>query len=181
MLVGSAATAAHGAEVIPGDVDVLVRTPQDLKRLAGLMQHLATEKAETQDAAKFLSSSEQPLLIFADGNWTFGRWVIAATRVEVACIREPGQEDRLAETYGEPVWQERQVLEWEGVQIPIVPLEVQMATLLSRQYEGRVQAAARRMLEKGFDRNLLQWAMNDRNVSQEAATRYPEVVRLLSA
>ena len=170
MLVGSAATAIHGVEIIPGDIDFIFRTPEGVAQLADVACCFAQKRMNTQDASVFLSSEEQPLLVFAEGNWTFGRWLVDGTRVEVACIKEPGKENSLAETYGNQVWIRKETIVWQSECIPIVPLEVQLATMLFRRYESRIMPTVARMSQRGFDPELLVCAFKDRGIELEDIT-----------
>lgn len=138
MLVGSAATAVRGVELDPGDLDVLVRGPQDVGRIAAVMPALEDDDGEL-DPERFLSSKVRPTITFDSGSWTFGRWHLGEVKVEVAHISAPESEPyQLIETMGDLVWLERQIIDLEGTQIPIVPLEVQIATMVARGQDARL-------------------------------------------
>lgn len=159
MLVGSAASAVHGVDLQPGDVDILAHTAADVFEVAAVLP--AAEAAATDretDPQTFLSSRSQPVITF--GEWTLGRWLVDGEKVEVAHIA--GDDGLLQETGGSEIWRHRQWMPWQGYQLPIVPLEVQLATMLSRGLTVRSRAAVARLRERGHDRALLAKALSDK-------------------
>lgn len=163
MLVGSAATAVHGAQVEPGDVDILVSAPEAVHRLAAAMPSPPGACGD-HDPGTFLSSVELPVLTFADDAWTFGRWLLHGVRVEVACIIEASAGVRLIETEGSEVWGVRTHIRWGSRNIPVVPLEVQVATMLARQQDERLEAALAVLQTSTADVELLRRALADRDL-----------------
>ena len=95
MLVGSAATAIRGAAIVPGDIDVAMPTPSAVRTAA---THLPgrTDRSPTTDPRTWFSSAQEPVLTF--GNWTFGRWMLAGVKVELAHI-DRGATDLFIETF----------------------------------------------------------------------------------
>ncbi|MDQ2846900.1 MAG: hypothetical protein M3Y77_11230, partial [Actinomycetota bacterium] len=65
---------------------------------------------------------------------------------------------------GGDVWRLRRLVRWRGNLLPIVPLEVQLATMLSRKLDERSRAAAECLHRNGYDEALLQRAMLDRGI-----------------
>ncbi|MGI8416802.1 MAG: hypothetical protein ACR2P2_11485 [Nakamurella sp.] len=164
MLVGSGASAVHGVELSPGDIDVLARTANDVTKLAAVLPSLELPSLELPgqqdlDPQTFRSSTERPLLTF--GGWTFGRWFLDEGTVEVAHIA--GVHRGLTENGGE-VWRHRRLVRWRGNLLPIVPLEIQLATMLSRQLDDRSQASAECLRHNGYDAALLRLALRDRGI-----------------
>ena len=162
MLVGSAATALHGVAITPGDFDVLVRDPADVRRAAGALPSPETTSRH-RDPGEWLSSVPEPILEFGEGSrWTFGRWVIRGVRVEVANIEDPAAAGRLIETTGALVWEARSSVLWRGRSVPVIPLEVQIATMLVRGQSDRLTAVAAVPDRNSLDRRLLRRALRDR-------------------
>lgn len=159
MLVGSAASAVHGVELSPGDIDVLARTANDVVKLAAVLPSLDMPGQLDVDPQTFVSTTEQPVITF--GGWTFGRWFLDGDTVELAHIA--GVYGRLTESGGE-VWGQRRLVRWRGNLLPIVPLEVQLATMLGRGLDECSQAAAECLRRNGYDERLLHRAVRDRGI-----------------
>lgn len=163
ILVGSAATGIHGAEVNPGDVDILAHpeTPDGIMKRA-MLRFIEPSFAAppTDDPETLLSSRPQPLLAVAEG-WIFGRTMIEGCKLEFARIRHDVGPTVLLETIGSAVWETHETTTWRGHVIPIVPFEVQLATIVSRGLD----AARTRLIERGFDTALLARALTDRGVA----------------
>ena len=168
MLVGSAATRLQGVAVDPGDVDVLIHpatecsSPSDV---AGSFATYAAADPVSQDPADFQSTADQPLVATADGTWLFGRWRVDGGTLEVARIRADLGPTAVIETMGSAVWDACRTVAWQGHEIPVVPLEVQLATILSRGLDERARAVRARLDDGGLDEALLARAMADRGVS----------------
>ncbi len=178
MLVGSAATRLHGvAGISPGDVDVLVHPDtQDATLL-----HLASEltvahpsssapSAETLDT--FLSTPDRPL--FASEPWLFGRWQVSGAKLEVARITAH-LDSGIAETHGRKAWQHRQWVNWEGLRIPVIPLEIQWATITLRGQQDRLAAIAAMPLAS-WNEELARQALVDRGLDPEEHPASPITV-----
>lgn len=167
MLIGSAATAVHGVAITPGDVDILIHpdTPDTLMRSElDELDGFAASSVPSGELATFASIHDHPLLGTSDGSWLFGRWTIHGCQVEVARIREPVEAGLLFETLGRAVWEFREVLDWHGQPIPVVPLEVQLAAIVSRGLDQRARAARARLAEIGCREDLLHRAFADRSL-----------------
>lgn len=167
MLVGSAATRVQGALVDPADVDVLVHpetSDSDLDAITAAFAPYAATHTVSQDPDHFLSTPDQPLAATPDGTWLFGRWMIAGCKLEVARIRVDLDATTIIETLGTGVWDTRRMVPWKGHRVPVVPLEVQLATMLSRGLDQRASAVRAHLDADGVDEALLAQAMNDRGI-----------------
>ncbi len=161
MLVGSAASAVHGVDLSPGDIDVLARTPKDVTTLAAVLPSRDLPVRGDLDPQTFLSTKDEPVVRFG-GGWTFGRWFLDGETVEAAHIA--GVHGRLTETSGREVWRHRRLIRWRGRLLPIVPLEVQLVTMVSRELDERVRAAAECLRHNGYDEHLVRRAARDRGL-----------------
>lgn len=163
MLVGSAATAIRGAAIVPGDVDVVTSTPAGVRAAAEVLPS-RTVRSFTKDPGAWFSSLAEPILTFGDdARWTFGRWMLAGIKVEVVHIDRPDATDLFIEGCSEPVWRERLVLDWKGTPIPVVPLEVQLATMIDRGQSERLEATLPAV--DSVDVGLLRRALADREAA----------------
>ena len=168
MLVGSAATRVQGVAVNPGDVDALVHpdtSDDDLYAVAASLAPFAAADPVSQDPDHFRSTVDQPLVATADGTWLFGRWIVEGCRLEVARIRTDLDPATVLETMGTAVWATCRTVRWHGRALPVVPLEVQLATILSRGLDERARAVRARFEVSRPDEVLLARAMADRGVS----------------
>jgi hypothetical protein len=185
MVVGSAASALQGAPIEPGDIDFLGSGPDAMERLAEAMTPFAPEGDAPGAPGTDGWHSTRNLTLLRPGPdavgeaWHFGRWHLKGCKVEAAYIRPAQPVTTLVEVYGEPLWAAKRTFEWRGRQVPVVPLEVQLATMLIRakhdeRFVGRAKAAARTLIERGHDREMLRRALQARDLSETALT---EVVR----
>lgn len=181
LLVGSAASAMHGVEVEPADVDVLVRRPSDVALIAGHLYDVAEQATSERNPKTFVSSIREPLLWFRkrDHSWTLGRWHLDGVLVEVAHISGPPAD--LVETWGDRVWNVRHDVTLDGVTAPCVPLEVQVATALVRNDVGRRRALTTTLGQGTVDVRLLTEALLGRGFRPESIADHPDVLELLPA
>ncbi len=168
MLVGSAATLLHGvAGISPDDVDVLVHPDTQDATLLHLANELTVAhpssipSGETLDT--FLSTPDHPL--FASDPWLFGRWHVDGAKLEVARIRA-SLDSGIAETHGRKAWQHRQWVSWEGLPIPVIPLEIQWATITLRGQQDRLAAIAATP-KTSWNEELARQALTDRGLDPE--------------
>lgn len=109
MLVGSAASAVHGVPLVPNDVDISARAGDDVAALAKVLTPVASTEGPDLDPRTFLSTPSQPVVTFGDDTWTFGRWLMGGTKVEIASIASGG--GQLLETTGADIWNHRQFVD----------------------------------------------------------------------
>ncbi|WUJ72153.1 hypothetical protein OG809_02580 [Kribbella soli] len=142
MLLGSAATALRGVAIVPGDIDIAVRTADDITHAATVLP----TPSKPPDPNLWFSTLAQPALQWGDANerWYFGRWMINDVKVELADIHAPDVAELLVETRSPLVWQQRQTLTCHGQLIPTVPIEVQLATMMARRQDARIDATLAR-------------------------------------
>jgi hypothetical protein len=78
------------------------------------------------------------------------------------------------------VWQERTLFDWSGTRIPVVPLEVQLATMILRDQGERLQATLSALDPASLDLAMLRRALADREAGGPIL-RIPETIRSLLA
>ncbi|MEV6417145.1 hypothetical protein [Kribbella sp. NPDC051718] len=155
MLLGSAATALRGVAIVPGDIDIAILTADDVIRAAGVLPTPDVVGAVESGGfvpADWISTVAEPVRRFGDAGarWTFGRWYVEGVKVELAHIDAPAAAALMVETRAPLVWQERETLSCHGQAIPTVPIEVQLATMVARQQDARIDATL-----AGIDTGLL--------------------------
>lgn len=180
MLVGSAATALRGAAIEPGDIDVLLSTPAAVQRAAAVFPS-RPDRWPDEDPATWHSSVSAPILTWTHDTtrWTFGRWTIDGTKVELAHLGSPDT-DRLGEAGGTAVWSAVGELEWRGISLPIVPIEVQIVTMIGRNQQDRLAATISAVDVQDLDPGLLRRALTDQTIEASAAWIPPAVRRLVT-
>jgi len=175
MLLGSAAAALRGVAIVPGDIDIAVLAADDIIRAATVLP----TPSEPPDPNLWFSTLAQPALQWgdADERWHFGRWMINDVKVELAYIDAPHVAELMVETRSPLVWQERQTLTCCGQPIPTVPIEVQLATMMARRQDARIDATIART---PIDQRLLRRAIADKQ-SEIPGLAVPERLRQLLA
>jgi hypothetical protein len=182
MLVGSAATALHGVAIVPGDLDIAVLEAADVARAATVLPTPDGPLAERSgDPVDWVSTVAEPTLQFdhAGEQWTFGTWMIRGVKVELAHIHAPAAAALMMETRAPLVWRERVILSCLGQPVPTVPVEVQLATMIARQQDARIQATVAAIDSTSVNLALLRRAIADRRSEVPALTVPESVQRLL--
>jgi hypothetical protein len=183
MLLGSAATALHGAAILPGDIDIAVLAADDVTRAATVLPTPdASEPVEPDEPSVWISTAAEPTLQFGDAGerWTFGRWIIHGVKVELAHIDAPAVAELMIETRASPVWHERQTLNCHGQPVPTVPIEVQLATMIARQQDTRIDATIAAIHRTPLNMPLLHRAISDKQSEVPGMTVPESVQRLLA-
>ncbi len=180
-LVGSAATALQGVEIVPGDLDLLTMTPRGVYTFARLMSfHNASRSPAPVGTEDWLSTPGLP--VSADEPdpqktvWHFGRWLVEGFKVEVAHIEPPADffdryEPRMGIWEGGPqVWPHIKLVQYRGCDVPVVPLEIQLQTSMSRGLMGRAEAIAGVLHRRGYDADLLAVSLSAEHRAKLAET-----------
>ena len=176
-LIGSAATALHGIDVEPGDIDFLASEPAIVREFADIMKGYA-QKDRVADRSemngRWLSSVEEPILADAPNPknfvWHFGRWLVGGFKVEVANIVPPegmalGGEAGVWEA-GPGVWRFVRLVTFDEGSIPAVPLELQLQTNMARGLEDRVVKIVDYFSKHGYDRDVLGACLSKKNMDK---------------
>lgn len=100
MLLGSAATALRGVAIGPGDTDIAVGSSEDVGLAAELLPTPDVQVPQDNVDPSWISTAAAPTLPFGSSQeqWTFGRWIIADTKVELAHIDSPDTAARSSQT-----------------------------------------------------------------------------------
>lgn len=181
MLLGSAATALRGVAIVPGDIDIAILTADDVIRAATVLPTPDVAGAVESGGfvpADWVSTVAEPVRQFGDDGvrWTFGRWYVEGVKVELAHIDAPAVAGLMVETRAPLVWQERQTLRCHGQAIPTVPIEVQLATMVARQQDARIDATIAGIDLALLDVPLLRRAIRDKQ-SEVPGMAVPESVQ----
>jgi hypothetical protein len=183
MLLGSAATALRGAAIVPGDIDIALLAADDVTRAATVLPTPdAPELVESDEPSGWISTAAEPTLQFSHTGeqWTFGRWIIDGIKVELAYIDAPAVAALMIETRAPLVWHERETLKCHGQPIPTVPIEVQLATMIARQQDARIEATIAAIGPALLNVPLLRRAISDKQSEVPAMTVPESLQRLLA-
>jgi hypothetical protein len=186
MLLGSAATALRGAAIVPGDIDIALLTADDVTRAATVLPTPdapdAPELVESGVPSGWISTAAEPTLQFGHTGerWTFGRWMIDGVKVELAHIDAPTVAALMIETRAPLVWHERETLNCHGQPVPTVPIEVQLATMIARQQDARIDATMAAIDTTLLNVPLLCRAISDKQSEVPAMTVPESLQRLLA-
>lgn len=116
MLIGSAASALQSASVEPGDLDIAVKSPEDLALTAELVPTAPEGEVPQEADPTWIRTQAAPILHMNTQaeQWTFPRWIIGGFRVEVAHIDSPKTTSLYLETRSPLSWQQREPLRCNG-------------------------------------------------------------------
>lgn len=179
IVVGSVGSVLQRAKMTPNDLDIYVRTEEELARLASLLGRYHAEgksECEVSDPS-WLSSAEQPYFTqtFPSGfSWSKGKWDIAGFPVEIVQISnavgipDSDRGDGIWEG-GRYIWESARTIAFENCRVPVVPLEIQLESNLRRNRTDRVDAIIEAMLVHGYDRELLARALSASNRDRTSA------------
>jgi len=176
IIVGSVGSVLQHAVMTPGDLDIYVRNREDVAPIAALLKryHVKTITDVSYSDSAWLSSDEEPFFTqsFSSGfTWTKGKWKIGDFQVELvhisnsAGIPDSDQGDGIWEG-GKYIWELAKYVEFEGREIPVVPLEIQLESNIRRKRQDRVDAIVQALLAHGWDKELLGKALSHTNKAQ---------------
>ena len=162
-VIGSPASALQGCRIVPRDIDILVMAPEYVRRFAEFMtSYTPPVCAHSTDEDDWHSSREYPVDAGPDDYgfvWHFARWYVDGFKVEVAHILPPEGFPTASSgagiwEAGSEIWPHVKRIPFAGYQVPVVPLEIQLETNLTRGLRERVQAIITVFQERGYDPTL---------------------------
>ena len=173
-IIGSIATKLQGCDLIPNDVDILVKEPKIVYFISNLITDFQGDVKkgeslldETPDNL-WLSTKEQPVEESKDEwgvDWVFGRWIIHNTKVEVAHLTAPEGMVKKWESIweaGPDIWSYIRKVPYREYSLPVVPLEIQLGTSFSRGLDERIAKIIQVFKEKGYNNDLLKTALGEK-------------------
>ncbi|WP_239616792.1 hypothetical protein [Cohnella mopanensis] len=173
IVVGSVSSVLQNAEIIPNDLDIYVQDIEDVIKIATLLEPFSrvTRSELSYFDADWLSSIDEPYFTqtFSSGfTWTKGKWEIDDFSVEVVQISDSaGIPDSVTGDGiwegGKYIWTHAKFIDFEHYTIPVVPLEIQLESNMRRNRQDRVDAIVDALRTNGFDRELLNKVISDKN------------------
>ncbi|MFI7135665.1 hypothetical protein ACIBQ1_59155 [Nonomuraea sp. NPDC050153] len=148
---GTGAALLQGVHLPVGDVDLLVARREDVDTVAA-----ALSSFPCLYAASWIPESSQ----------YFARYDVNGVHLEVSTVEQETDSDGM-ECIGRGPWQHYVLITCGSYRVPVVRLELRLATELLRDRSDRYEPLIDHMATQGFDADLLHRAMTARGLSME--------------
>ncbi|MFI7452193.1 hypothetical protein ACIBQX_32180 [Nonomuraea sp. NPDC049714] len=148
---GTGAALLQGVHLPVGDVDLLVARREDVDTVAA-----ALSSFPCLYAASWLPESSQ----------YFARYEVNGVHVEISTVEQETDSDEM-ECIGRGPWQHYVLIPCGAHRVPVVRLELRLATELLRDRSDRYEPLLDHMAAQGCDADLLHRAMTARGLSAE--------------
>ncbi|MEU4233906.1 hypothetical protein AB0F17_57350 [Nonomuraea sp. NPDC026600] len=148
---GTSAALLQGVHLPVGDVDVLVARREDVDTVAAALSSFPCLYA----ASWFPESSQY-----------FARYEVNGVQLEISTVEHETDSDEM-ECIGRGPWQHYVLITCGSHRVPVVRLELRLATELLRDRSDRYEPLLDHMATQGFDADLLDRAMAARGLSVE--------------
>ncbi|MFD2699125.1 hypothetical protein ACFSVM_01470 [Paenibacillus shunpengii] len=174
VFAGSLSSFIQGCKITPGDIDILVSKPEDVHNIGKIFEEFLT-KDESLDELNtsmedWYSSASTPTRTFTDfskNHWTFARLVVHGIVFEAACIQPPEHIEYIHGSgfweNGPHVWEHIVSLPYKDMMLPVIPLEIQLETNMSRNIEERINKIISIFQTEGYNEQLVDYALNEKN------------------
>jgi hypothetical protein len=146
---GTGAALLQGVHLPVGDVDLLVARREDVDTIAA-----ALSSFPCLYAASWLPESSQ----------YFTRYEVNGVHIEISTVEQETDSDGM-ECIGRGPWQHYVLITCGSHHVPVVRLELRLATELLRDRPDRYEPLLDHMAAHGFDADLLHRAMTARDLS----------------
>ncbi|GIN38438.1 nucleotidyltransferase family protein [Heyndrickxia oleronia] len=167
---GSVSTLLQGCKVEPGDIDILVSTSGDVKKIISLFSNYLEDEESEDTPESWMASKAKKLIRFEDplkNNWTLSRFNINHIDIEIANIR-PSIEEKYIKGTG--LWENGphictyiKHIPFRNIVVPVIPLEIQLETNLNRKKHDRVEKIINIFNIQGYDQELLDYSLSNEN------------------
>ncbi|MET7338733.1 hypothetical protein [Nonomuraea sp. NPDC005650] len=148
---GTGAALLQGVHLPVGDVDLLVARREDVDTFAA-----ALSSFPCLYAASWIPESSQ----------YFTRYEVNGVHLEISTVEQETDSDGM-ECIGRGPWQHYVLITCGSYRVPVVRLELRLATELLRDRSDRYEPLIDHMATQGFDADLLHRAMTARGLSME--------------
>lgn len=148
---GTGAALLQGVQLPVGDVDLLVARREDVDTVAAVLSSFPCLYA-----ASWLPESSQ----------YFARYDVNGVHLEISTVEQETDSDAM-ECIGRGPWQHYVLIACGSHRVPVVRLELRLATELLRDRSDRYEPLLDHMATHGFDADLLDRAMTAHGLSAE--------------
>ncbi|MFW9924703.1 MAG: hypothetical protein ACFFDW_15590 [Candidatus Thorarchaeota archaeon] len=169
LVIGSVASVLQKCDLVPNDIDIIVKEPKIVHFVALLLEEYSIEKSKGSpfsDEEIWLSSKKEPVYIGLDQwgfQWVFTRWLIEGMYVEVAHIEPPkGYLEKFDGIWeaGPESWSYIREKPFGKYLVPVIPLEIQLETNFGRGFDERINKIIEIFKDQGYDKFLIDLALN---------------------
>jgi hypothetical protein len=150
-LIGTAAASLRGVDASAGDIDFLARKRHVVDDFAwGLQRYPCLYPPSIEDGS----------------NQFFTRFLVNGVSVEVSTVEVDDAPDGI-ESYGDGPWRHYSLVSCGDREVPVVALELRLATEMKRGRRDRYEPLLAWMQEHEIDRELLEMALRARGMPEE--------------
>ena len=171
-IMGSLASVLQGCKLLPNDIDILVEKQEAVHFISSLFTEYFIEekrKSPFDDSEIWLSSNEQPVFKGLDQwnfKWTYAKWKINKVFIEVTLKLPPENHPTKIHSIwesGPNVWSYIKKMPFNGFQIPVIPLEIQLDTNIDRDFDDRIKQILGIFEKQGYDEKLLDEVLSEKH------------------
>ncbi|NPE09721.1 MAG: hypothetical protein GNW80_15670 [Asgard group archaeon] len=171
-IMGSLASVLQGCNLLPNDIDILVEKQEAVYFISSLFTEFFKEeksKSPFDDSETWLSSKEQPVFKGFDQwhfQWTYAKWKINNMFIEVTLKLPPENHPTKIHSIwesGPNVWSYIKKIPFNGFQIPVIPLEIQLDTNIERGLDDRIKQILVIFEKQGYDEKLLDEVLSEKH------------------
>jgi hypothetical protein len=172
VFAGSVSSLIQGCDITPGDIDILVPLPIDVHKTALILcEYLIDQSIDVDTPIEcWVATHTAPyrkFVDFASNEWTFSRLIVNGIKLEIANIRPANDEGYVNGTgfweNGPHIWQHIILIPFKDMELPVIPLEIQLETNMNRNLEPRINEIVKIFRSKGYNEKLINYALNQTN------------------
>jgi predicted nucleotidyltransferase len=169
IICGSMSTYLQGCKIKPNDIDILANNQKTVELIAELMVEYEVSESPSQDVNEWLSNKTRNIFeeVTEDAKeqWYMGRWILNGVKIEVAyMVSESALKQSRKNRY---IWENGpdmipyvKTVDFQGYQIKVIPLEIQLMTNLRRGLDDRVTEIIRVFSKEGYNFELLKISLS---------------------
>jgi hypothetical protein len=172
VFAGSVSSLIQGCDIIPGDIDILVPLSIGVHNAALILSEYLIEQSIDADTQieSWLATHTTPFRKFVDSasnEWTFSRLIVNGIKLEIANIQPVNDEGYINGSgfweNGPHIWQHTIMIPFKDMELPVIPLEIQLETNMNRNLEQRINEIIKIFRSKGYNEKLINYALNQTN------------------
>lgn len=168
-IMGSVASVLQGCDLQPNDIDILVENTKTVHYIISFFSDYYEDRKcnlPFGDKDTWVASKEQPVF---EGlgpftfRWTYSKFKINELFIEITHKlppdNHPKKNTNLWES-GQNVWSYVREITFGSYKVPIIPLEIQIATNFERDFDERIKQIIEIFRKQSFDRKLVYKAID---------------------
>ncbi|MBM7603045.1 hypothetical protein JOC75_001015 [Metabacillus crassostreae] len=172
VFAGSVSSLIQGCDITPGDIDILVPQSIQVHKIALILSEYLMEESNDPNTRieTWVATTAMPVKKFVDyasNEWTFSRLFVDGVKLEIANIQPVNNEEYINGSgfweNGPHIWQHTILIPFKDIELPIIPLEIQLETNMNRNLESRINEIIKVIRSKGYNEKLIDYALNQTN------------------